>query len=217
MNEEQYNNFLARVSNRVYGLRNFGSFNQFENAWLSYYNNIYIPNSNGAQPPRIFVAESAPNGIYIHNSNYIFHHISLMNNISDSTDMYLYRYYRGVFPGATPHQTRQISKMQALIDLSTQNVLILDLLPTHGIKLQTDDRVRINNELLELVDFNFMNGLNFPHHQIHYAFSVPPSLYTQDFCAHYLNDNFISYGNVNTGQGHAPSSQAIEQIIQNGF
>ena len=217
MNNQQYDYFLGQVSIRVLNLRNFASFNQFENDWSDYYQNIYIPNSNAARPPRIFIAESAPSGIYINNSNYIFHQNTLNNNVSDSTDMYLYRYYRGVFPNSTPNQTMQLSKRQALINLSNKNILILDLLPTHGIKLRTVDRVFIKNNLLNLVDFNFLNGLIFPNQRIHYSFSVPPSLYTQNFCAPYLNNNFIEYGNVNTGQGHAPSIQEIRQIIQNGF
>jgi hypothetical protein len=217
MNNQQYDFFLARISNIVHNLRNFVSFNQFETDWMNYYNNIYIPHSNNARPPRIFIAESAPSGVYVNNSNYIFHQNTLYNNVSDSTDMYLYRYYRGVFPNSTPIETRQKTKLQALIDLSAQNILIIDLLPTHGIKLETKDRININNNLLNLVDYYFLNSLNFPNHQIHYAFSVPPSLYTIQFCAPYLNDNFIEFGNVNIGQGHAPSIQAIQQIIQNGF
>jgi hypothetical protein len=217
MNNQEYDNFLAQMSNRVFNLRNFGSFNQFEADWMNYYDNIYIPNSNNAGPPRIFIAESAPSGVYINNTNYIFHRNTLNNTVSDTTDMYLYRYFRGVFPNSTPIQTRQITKLQALIDLSEQNILIIDLLPTHGIKLETDDRVNVNNNLLNLVDFNFLNGLNFPDHKIHYAFSVPSSLYTFQFCAPYLNNNFIEFGNVNTGQGHAPSIQAIKQIINDGF
>lgn len=217
MNNQQYDNFLAQVSIRVHNLRNFASFNQFENDWLIYYQNIYLPHSNRTLPPRIFIAESAPSGIYINNSNYIFHQNALNNNVSDSTDMYLYRYYRGVFPNSTPNQTRQLSKRQALINLSNQNILILDLLPTHGIKLETADRVIIKNTLLNLVDFSFLNGLNFPNQRIHYVFSVPPSLYTHNFCTPYLNNNFIEYGNVNTGQGHAPSIEEIKRIIQNGF
>lgn len=217
MNNQKYDCFLYQISRQVYNLRNFDSFNQFENDWLIYYQNIYLPHSNRTLPPRIFIAESAPSGIYINNSNYIFHQKTLNNNVSDSTDMYLYRYYRGVFPNSTPNQTRQLSKQQALINLSYQNILILDLLPTHGIKLESNDRVKINNNLLKLVDFNFLNSLNFPNQRIHYAFSVPPSLYTQNFCSPYLNNNFIEYGNVNTGQGHAPSIKEIKKIIQNGF
>jgi len=217
MNNQQYDFFLARISNRVHNLRNFVSFNQFETDWMNYYNNIYIPHSNNARPPRIFIAESAPSGVYVNNSNYIFHQNTLYNNVSDSTDMYLFRYYRGVFLNSTPNQTRKITKQQALIDLSNQNILIFDLLPTHGIKLETDDRVNINHNLLNLVDFNFLNGFNYPNHRIHYSFSVPPSLYTANFCAPYLKNNFIEFGNVNTGQGHAPSIQAIRKIIKNGF
>ena len=165
----QYDNFMTLVSNRVYNLRNYASYICFENAWLNYLNNIFLPFSNQNLPPRIFIAESAPNGIYRNNKNYIFHLNTLNNNVNEKSDMYLYRYYRGVFPNFTPDQTRLISKHQALIDLAAQNILILDLLPTHGIKLKENDRTTINTHLMNLVNFNFLNSLNFPNYQINYA------------------------------------------------
>jgi hypothetical protein len=217
MTRQQYMNLLAQVSNRVFNLRNYQSFNQFHNDWLNYFHNIYIPYSNGNLPPRIFIAESAPDGIYNVNANYIFKTNTLNNNICSHTDMYLYRYYRGIYPIFTPNQVRLLSKLDVLIQLSQQNILIIDLLPTHGIKLETNERYNIMNNLLNLIDYNFLNAFNFPNNNINYAFSVPPSLYSPNMCSNYLNNNFVEYGNVNMGQGHAPSIQAIIQIVQNGF
>jgi hypothetical protein len=217
MTNQEYDKFLAEVSTRVYNLRNYRSFFQYENDWLNYYKNIFLPNLDINLPPRIFIAESAPDGIYGINPNYIFSITTLNNYLSYKTDMYLYRYFRGVFPNYTPSQTTLLTKKQVLMKLSTQNILIIDLLPTHGIKLQTDDRVAINKKLVSSVDFTFLNNLNFQCHKINYAFSIPPSLYTQNFCAKFLKNNFIEFGNVNTGQGHAPSIAAISQIIKDGF
>ena len=218
MDNHQYNSFLKKVSKRIFNSKNYTNFKQFENDWLNYYHNIYIPNSIKGKPPRIFIAESAPCGTYINNLNYIFHQNTLNNYVSYSTDMYLYRYYRGIFPKSTPKETKQLSKQQALINLSKENILILDLLPTHGIKLETKDRIVIKNKLVEFIDFNFLNDLNFYNQSIHYVFSVPPSLYTKNFCTpHLKNNNFIEFGNVNTGQGHSPSIQEIRKVIKNGF
>ncbi len=216
---QQYDTFLGNVSLRVFNTGSHHSFNQFEIDWDDYYNNIYKPNSIQTAPPRIFIAESAPSGHYHINSNYIFLQNTLNNNVHHKRDMYLYRYYRGVFPNTTPRLVQTLTKRQALIDLSNQNILILDLLPTHGIKLEANERVKIKNNLLNLLNFGFFNGLNYPNRNIHYAFSVPPSLYTQNIIAQYLNPNqgFLEFGNVNSGQGHAPSIATIQQIIQNGF
>lgn len=214
---QDYEQFMAQVSSRVHRLSNYNSYANFENDWVNYYHTIYLPHANPKLPPRIFIAESAPDGVYPNNLNYIFAVNTLGNYVNTANDMYLYRYYRGVFPNINPNGVTQITKLQALVDLSQENILILDLLPTHGIKLNSNERRNIRQNLLGLLDFNFLNRLNFPNQQINYAFSVPPSLYQPNFCGIYLNPNFLEFGNVNSGQGHAPSIQAINQILKNGF
>lgn len=217
MTHKEYIYFLNHISKRVGNLNNYNSFINFENDWLNYFKKIYTQYSNNNLPPRIFIAESAPNGIYPLNTNYIFHQNTLNNKISCKRDMYLYRYFRGVFINSTPKSTQHFSKRAALIELSKENILILDLLPTHGIKLAPSERDYIKNNLLNLVDFKRINNLNSPYQKVNYAFSVPPKLYSQNMCAKYLNSKFTEFGNMNTGQGHAPSIRAISQIVQNGF
>jgi hypothetical protein len=131
--------------------------------------------------------------------------------------MFLYRYYRGVFPGATRAAVMGITKEEALTHLSIENILILDLLPTHGIKLDTEPRKRIREGLLGSLDYSFFYGLGFKELTINYAFSVPPSLYQKNMCEVYLEPNFREFGNINTGQGHAPSIKEIIKIIIAGF
>jgi hypothetical protein len=215
-----YNDFLSKVSKSVYALRNYSSYEKFENDWSDYYQRIYLKYSNENKPPRIFIAESAPEGIYCKNLNYIFHKSKLKTCINDKSDMYLYRYFRGVFPNSTPSQTRKLTKGDALVKLSEENILIVDLLPTHGIKLESNDRSKIVSSLLSAIDYSFLKKIaeKFSTHNINYAFSVPPSLYKKKMYKKHLNDNnFKEFGNVNTGQGHAPSITAINRIIEVGF
>lgn len=217
MEENQYRNFLRQVSIRVSNLGGYQDYCRFIDDWLFYYKEIFLKNYDDKKAPRVFIAESAPSGNYENNSNYIFKRDNLNNYINTSTDMYLYRYYRGVFQNRTIPEIKLTSKMNALVDLSKNNILIIDLLPTHGIKLNSNEREIISNNLLNEIDYTILNNLNDYENKINYAFSVPPSLYRQGMCSNYLNENFIEFGNVNTGQGHAPSIQQIREIIEIGF
>jgi hypothetical protein len=217
LTKTDYESFLGAISTRVYGLNDYGSYVNFQNDWECYYKNVYCKNHDCTKPPRIFLAESAPSGSYTINANYIFKKSLLKNKICDKQDMFLYRYYRGVFPSATPADVKGITKEEALTQLSKDNILILDLLPTHGIKLDTKARNCIKESLLESLDYSFFNGLGFKGLTINYVFSVPPSLYHKNMCKVYLKPNFREFGNINTGQGHAPSIKEIIKIIRAGF
>ena len=217
MKIKEYEAFLKKISSRIGELKNFSDYKDFENDWNDYFQNIYKKYSNNTLPPRIFIAESAPNGCYTNNP-YIFHKASLSKKLCHKIDMYLWRYYTGVFPNSSSHQTKILTKKEALIELSKNNILILDLLPTHGIKLKSGERKNINTKLLHLTNLILLKSLySYTDITINYAFSVPPSLYTIGMASIYLSPNFIEFGNVNTGQGHAPSSKSIQDIIKRGF
>ena len=217
LKEVEYDKFLKNAPKCISKFSDYGSYCNFQNDWEYYYENIYLKNSNSKKPPRIIIAESAPSGSYIKNVNYIFKKSLLKKKICDKQDMFLYRYYRGVFPGATRAAVMGITKEEALTHLSIENILILDLLPTHGIKLDTEPRKRIREGLLGSLDYSFFYGLGFKELTINYAFSVPPSLYQKNMCEVYLEPNFREFGNINTGQGHAPSIKEIIKIIIAGF
>ena len=227
LNSSYYNKLLCSFSKRLgtLGITSYGDYVQYEEDWIDYYENIYLEHSDLTKPPRIFIAESAPQGAYSSNLNYIFHKPSLRTNINCSTDKYLWNYYRGVFRLTTSPMLCGMTKIEALEKLSRKNILILDILPTHGIKLQTSDRNIIKNNFLSttptsgftLPKIGFLRSM-IGKGVVNLAFSTPPSLYHKDFLiTHGLIGNYVDFGNVNTGQGHVPSQKEIVNIIHRGF
>jgi hypothetical protein len=201
------------VSPNIAGLADYPNYVNYENAWLDYYNTIFHPNMDQSKQIRLFIAESAPNGIYP-NPNYAFDLGTRANLLAYPRDAYLWNYFRGVFPASTT----KITKEKALIMLSKQNILILDLLPTHGIQLERDERETLRCNPARFADLAKIKGLpNIPNKPFNYAFSVPPTSYAPGFLTPHLPTNFKEYGNVNTGQGFAPSQRAIQAIIAAGF
>ena len=215
ISKNAYQDFLKRVSSRLVGLGNYADYTCFEKDWLYYFEKIYLPNCNKKLPPRIIIAESAPGGVYVRNVNFIFHTTFLKKRICSTRDVYLYRYYRGVFPATSIKSVKALTKEQALIDLAKQNILILDLLPTHGITIKSKERTKIKTTLLGSIDYSKIS--QFKNQKIDYVFSVPPRLYDVGMCNIHLGPNFTEFGNVNSGQGHAPSIKAIRSVIAGGF
>ena len=206
-----YINFLNNISKRVSGLANYADYLNFERDWDHYFTRIFIANQPKDKPLRIFIAESCPEGAYP-NLNYIFNAGSIHHIIDSKRDMYLTRYFKGIFPGV---KIAGMTKEQCLIALAKENILILDLLPTHGIKLFTRDRIKIRTHLLGLLSLHKIIPLGGV--DIHYAFSVPPSLYTPTMLAGHLGAKSVEFGNVNSGQGHAPSINSLRAIVARGF
>lgn len=214
LSENEYNKFLKKVSLRFIAKGDYSSYCKFENDWLTYYEDIFIKNYNPNKPPRIFIAESAPEGSYP-NKNYLFDKANLTNLISEASDMFLYRYYRGIFSNSSPGFVKKLDKRTALVHLAQENILIIDLLPTHGIKLSSSQRISIRKFITEC---DFSKLLIFSKFKsINYCFSIPPSLYIKSMVSSFLGKNFIEFSNVNAGQGHAPSIIAIKNIVQQGF
>ena len=215
LSQIEYQNFLSKISSNFALKGDYKSYCSFENDWLSYFTNIYLPNHNLKLPIRIFIAESAPKGFYP-NQNFIFDKACLKNSISETTDKFLYRYYRGVFSNLPIASVKKLDKQSALVHLAKENILIIDLLPTHGIKLSTANRKRIGKILLSVCDYSRFTYFS-NHNAVNYSFSIPPSLYAKAMCTRYLGKNYKEFENVNTGQGHAPSIEAIKRIISKGF
>lgn len=211
INTTQYSTTLG-INGRLSGLANYPEYILFENDWMDYYKNIFLKNYNKQNQIRLIIAESAPEGIYP-NGNYAFDIGSRTQILNYHRDKYLYNYFRGVFPLLPTN----ISKENALIRLSKENVLILDLLPTHGIKLKSSERNKLNTDPAKFAEIGKILGLPILKGNFNYAFSVPPNSYSTDFLKPHLPTNFVEFGNVNTGQGHAPSQRAIQSIITDGF
>lgn len=201
---------LNAISPRIAGLGNFHNYITLEDDWDFYYNNVFLPNYNDNDQLRLIFCESCPENA----ANYMFLGDLLDEIITTENDKYLQQIYTGVFPHVNNNALP--TRRNAFIQLAQQNVLILDLLPTHGIRLETHERIIINaspNKNI-IIDLPKIIGLPFiPNVNLNYVFAVPPSLYTLNFILHLLPANFIDRGNINIGQGHAPSRNALEALI----
>lgn len=213
MTEIEYNESLHNISNRIARLGNYELYCNSELDWVNYINNIFFPNRNPNLQTRIIVCESGPENI----ANYMFGQNFLNNVINARTDRYLQQIYSGVFPHVNNNALP--TRRNALIELAQQNVLILDILPTHGIKLKPNERRRIAEnvtlgiyQIEKILDLEFITNI-----PLNYVFAVPPSLYLHNNLQNLLPNNFIERENINIGQGHAPSRYALQRLINNNL
>lgn len=211
MNELEYTSILQNISNRIHSKRNYQLYIESENYWINYVTSIYLENRNQGLPERVVFCESGP----MNTQNYMFS--NLENLLNSKTDKYLDQIYKGVFNV----NNTNISKFEALVHLASNNVLILDILPTHGIKLQSKERKWItrnySNTLKQIIQAKLLHNdlkiINQNHTKINCVFAVPPTLFTTNFAQQIVPENFIVRGNINTGQGHAPSRNALNTLI----
>lgn len=209
-----YNIALSTISTRIAGLGTYANYNASEMDWENYRDNIYLPNYNPEKQTRIIFCESGPETL----ANYMFLSDSLDKIITAKNDKYLQQIYNGVFPLV---KTKDLpTRRNALIQLAEQNVLILDILPTHRIKLNTNERRIINALPFKnlILDLPKILGIAYiPNADLNYVFAVPLSLYALNFIQYLLPANFIDRGNLNIGQGHAPSRYELERLIIHGL
>lgn len=213
MTINEYNTSLNNISNRISFLGNYIVYSTLEAEWSYYFEHIFIPNRNPELQTRIIACESGPENI----DNYMFSRDFLNNIIVANTDKYLQQIYTGVFPHVNNNALP--TRRNALIELAQQNVLILDILPTHGIKLKPKERRRIAEnvtlgiyQIEKILDLEFITNI-----PLNYVFAVPPSLYLHNNLQNLLPNNFIERGNINIGQGHAPSRYALQRLINNNL
>ena len=212
MTNPAYNIALHAISPRIAGLGNYHNYTALEDDWDHYYNKIFLLKRNVNNQLRLIFCESGPENA----ANYMFLGDSLDEIITTENDKYLQQIYTGVFP--TVNNNALPTRRNALIQLAQVNILILDLLPTHGIILETVERTIINTSPNKNIIIDFCKIIRLPfitNLDLNYVFAVPPSLYSENFIQHLLPANFIDRGNLNIGQGHAPSRNALEALIIN--
>ncbi|MFM7032261.1 MAG: hypothetical protein ACKOX4_07050, partial [Bacteroidota bacterium] len=132
--------------------------------------------------------------------------------INPVKDAYLYRLCRGFMYEMHKEEIQEMSKRDVLIELAKQNVLILNLLPTHGIQLEFNDRKKIMSELLDNLDFRKIT--NFEYDPTHLLFAVPPNLYNKNL-AQKWGKRFIDFGNIFINM--SLSTKAMRDSIERGF
>lgn len=211
MEEVQYNNLLCIISNSVHKNRNFKTYQSFEKNWNYYYDKIYKKYYLTEKQLRLIICESGPENL----NNYMFSKHLLDQQLTTENDKYLQQIFTGVFPNISNKNLP--TRREALIELAKQNILILDLLPTHGIKLKSKERRKINLNIsnfpiIKITNLEYIRGV-----KLNYVFAVPLTLYSQNLLANLLDDNFIERGNLNIGQGHCPSRNTLSNLIVNNL
>ncbi len=218
MNDNQFTDVLPLIPanrRRLRRLLNFPAYDSYHIQWLNYFNTIF--KKMNAKPNlrwRIILCESCPETAI----NYMFSNIHLP--IDKLRDSYLWNIFAGVFPGAT---LSGLTKETALEMLAEEKILIMDILPTHGIKLSTDERKEFCSVGIQNFGFYYsiINQPPFDIYKLHYLFAVPPSLigcgFPNIWPGNPDRNMFASGVNINIGQGHIPNKNALRSVIARGF
>ncbi len=220
---------LGTISKRVFKLANYPSYCIYEDEWKDYFDNIFLPNLNrNLCRLRIAFMESAPKvkGVSLGNPNYIFDISTRYMAIKPGSDKYIDQWYKGVCNGLGLPIATCISKACALTILAQHNILLIDILPTHGIKLSSNERSKVVKSYIGSCDLVKINNAissslfalipDCTNPKLTFCFSVPPTTASATFGT-ILPAGFIDLGNVNIGQGHAPSRHAVSKLFKIGF
>ena len=211
--ESSYKELLQKISPKAAEQADYSYYLQCETEWWDYFDAIYSKFSNPKLVPRIVITESAPMmGTSPPYNRYIFDAQNLHQLINPTKDTYLYPLCRGFMYEMHREEIQEMSKRDILIELAKQNVVILNLLPTHGIQLESKDRTKIVNTLLD--DLDFRKITNFDYDPTHLLFAVPPSLYNKNL-AQKWGKRFIDFGNIYINM--SLSIKALRDCIDNRF
>jgi hypothetical protein len=226
LNNSKYNHHCSKIGVKALPHQNYCD---YEKLWQNYVDNIVIPTLKIKKPccVRLVLCESCPrpvNNVQPH-QNYIFN--NLENFIKWPEDMYLHQIYKGI--KYESYIDKKLTKGQALKDLVNHingPVIIVDLLPTHGIRLTTKKRVNVNLNPYNTVDINkfvlliktLSKYCSSNQLTVKAIFATPPSLQTSIIVSAIdpsLNVCWV-YQTSNIGQGHVPSWREISKKITNG-
>lgn len=181
--------------------------------------------------------ESAPGGFPHPHPNYIFNNLT---NIISNSDSYIRNIYNGaiITPGRYHNGLTKSQAINGLLKSYDHNqnlrpLILMDLLPTHGIKLESKIRTKLMNGsgLVSHVDvsiqnkFHFLNDIfinnNLTWNNVHLVFACPPnssSIWLINLINQFAPGIFIHQLNINSGSNVAPSPNNLRALIQNhGF
>ncbi len=220
----EYQNRMALIGLPNVSIAQYYQYTFCEVKWLDYLQNIFIPNLNqNRQDLRLIIMESCPgpNNTFP-NQNYIFNNLNnFMHGIRDS---YLWQTYRGVLM-PNPAIPGSITKHDALVQLAQQNVLLVDIIPTHQIDLNVNNlRQAVIANLINIADASKINSL------ISYLNSLALNPYliksvTSLGSTYNPHLNIINnmlkksnyFGSMTDPTSHYPSYNLLINIINNGF
>jgi hypothetical protein len=189
---------------------NYKNYEYCENEWDIYYKGIFLTHKpqNDNFPLRLIIMESCPIGPSPH-PNYIF------SNLTDTLNAISHRYLDQIYKGFFSKKSK-VTKQRALIELAKLNVLILDILPSHGMRLESKiSRPNINMNPRDTCDLDKVNNIikktNSP---VHIVYSMPPSINFRAINCCLLPNT--CFGTMTSGAGF-PSNNLLRKHISLGF
>jgi hypothetical protein len=209
------------VSNGQTTQKNHNDYQVYESLWDNYFNQIFIPNSNFKEDSRLrlILLESCPKGNCPH-PNYIFNKNMYNNKLAPKVkDTYLHQITKG-FVATNGTQPFPPTKMDALVYLANQNVLLMDIFFSHGFDLSKKKNTRnlINQNLTLVCDFDkiktTINALPIAKQSVNILFATPPKICIQGI--HKIINFGTCFGTMTAGSGY-PSYKILENHIKKGF
>ena len=220
----------------------YNDYVQYETLWENYILNAAAILAAGPAINRLglIAMESAPGTTNHPHPNYIFHNTHTI--INGNSDSYLRNIYNGAHINYGLYHNG-LTKQQCLDGLLNQTdvlnnqrpIILFDLFPTHGIKLNTIHRTFLGNGALPEIQIEINNKLNFVYNNlllplelnwgnVHIKFACPPRSINPP--SHVVgNINHYAPGivthpiSINTiGNGVAPNQNDLRaNIINHGF
>ena len=238
-----YNNLRIAIG-RYYGATlapTHKDYQNYEHLWENYVVNVArLLNGRQIQRLGLIAMESAPGGLVHPHPNYIFHNTN--NIVGRPADNYLINIFNGsnIQPGLYHNGLTKQNCLDQLLNKSDfggnyRPIVLLDLLPTHGIKLNTRLRqfltrnliLGVNQEITYkflFLETNLLRPLGLNWNQVHIKFACPPTTSNQpsllqgiiQHCAHGIT---IHPNSINTiGNGIVPNPNELRNnILNHGF
>lgn len=244
LTEVEYTNFIENLSHNFNNLHIDVAYNDYvnyEELWQNYIvNSANLLTNSGVSKIGLIAMESAPGSVNHPHPNYIFHQTNQL--IGTNGDSYLKNIFNGAHlqPGLYHNGLTKQQCLDSLLLISDfqgelRPVILFDLLPTHGITLDTNMRSAIANRLfpeveieinykIDFIQTNLLNPLGINWSNINFNYACPPKTinppsFITGHLINYTNGININPTSINTiGNGIAPSQNELRNyILQNLF
>lgn len=244
LTEAEYTNFIENLSRNFNNLHIDVAYNDYvnyEELWQNYIvNSANLLTNSGVSKIGLIAMESAPGSVNHPHPNYIFHQTNQL--IGTNGDSYLKNIFNGAHlqPGLYHNGLTKQQCLDSLLLISDfqgelRPVILFDLLPTHGITLDTNMRSAIANRLfpeveieinykIDFIQTNLLNPLGINWSNINFNYACPPTTinppsFITGHLINYINGININPTSINTiGNGIAPSQNELRNyILQNLF
>ena len=220
------NDYLAKCANM--GIKNprpYLEYQNYERLWEVYIKKIVLPKFEKEKPScvRLILCESCPVGKQNPNPNYIFD--NLTNPITYPTDIYLDQIWKGIHQKSKlPAKKTKGDALKDLVDHKDGPVVILDILPSHGInmvnyrkKVDKNPQLTVDIDKIRLLMTDIQKYC--PKIVILATFATPPNTTKTLNVPYTINPTFIWFlPTINPyPNGYTPKWEILSRLVDNGF